>query len=77
MPLQPHEERVIAEKRELDEKIAKLDTFIYGKRNTVFQSLEQIDQSLLEEQFNVMRLYSELLRDRIARFKQKEGATHA
>lgn len=64
--MQPHEERVVAEKKELDDKLAKLKTFIFG--DTSFRSLASEDRNLLEDQYTVMEKYSTILEKRIARF---------
>lgn len=65
--MQPHEERVIAEKRDLDEKLAKLKDFCFGD-GKVFRTLEPIDRDLLENQYTVMEQYSKILGKRIDRF---------
>lgn len=65
--MQPHEERVVIEKRELDEKLAKLKAFCFGE-NKIFESLDRIDRDLLENQYIYMQHYSKILGRRIARF---------
>lgn len=67
--MQPHEERVVTEKRELDEKLAKLKAFCFGDNTTIFRGLDPKDRDLLENQYDAMLKYSEVLGDRIARFK--------
>ena len=62
----PHRQRVIDEKRELDEKLGKLQAFIDG--SPVFSGLPIEDQSNLKYQLSVMEVYSCILADRIARF---------
>lgn len=62
----PHQQRVLDEKRELDEKLVKLRTFIDG--SPVFSGLPVTDQSHLKSQLAVMEVYSCILADRIARF---------
>lgn len=64
--MQLHEQRVIHEKRELDEKIIKLSAFISS--SPLFRGLPQIDQSLLRDQRETMILYSDILSVRIGRF---------
>lgn len=64
--MQLHEQRVIYEKRELDEKIIKLSAFISS--SPLFRGLPQIDQSLLRDQRETMILYSDILSVRIGRF---------
>lgn len=64
--MQPHEQRVIDEKEELDEKLAKLIAFTGA--SPIFASLPLADQELLCEQRTVMSRYSDILEQRIARF---------
>ena len=45
--MQPHEERVVVEKRELDEKLSKLREFRMGK---IYSTLDPVDRALLESQ---------------------------
>ena len=66
--MQPHQERVVNEKRELDEKLAKLKAFCFGESNAIFRGLHPIDRNLLEDQFTVMERYSSILDSRIKRF---------
>ncbi len=63
--LQPHQQRVVDEKKELDEKISKLETFTQGE---LFSTLDKDDQTLLSQQLDVMNSYSEILGKRIERF---------
>lgn len=65
--MQPHEERVVIEKRELDDKLAKLKAFCFD-RSPVFKGLAPKDRDLLEDQYNSMKDYSEILGKRIDRF---------
>ena len=62
----PHQQRVIDEKRELDEKLTKLGDFIDG--NAFFATLPASEQMDLKSQRTVMQTYSCILSDRIARF---------
>ena len=64
----PHEERVVAERKELDGKIMKLNTFIIESK--IFQELLEDDKDLLESQRVVMEDYSNILRQRIERFSK-------
>lgn len=66
--MQPHQERVIAEKRDLDEKIAKLHAFCFTNTNAVFFALPPVDRDLLEDQYTAMKEYSTILGRRIERF---------
>lgn len=64
--LQPHELRVVDEKRELDERLAKLEAF---RRTTSFHiNLDAESRALLLSQLSIMTTYSEILGKRIARF---------
>ena len=61
----PYQERVIQEKKELDERLAKLDAF---GRTEVFTSLPSEEQGRLNRQHSVMEEYSCILGERIAAF---------
>ncbi len=63
--MQPHEERVVVEKRELDEKLSKLREFRMGK---IYSTLDPVDRALLESQEGAMSKYAEILGRRIERF---------
>jgi hypothetical protein len=63
--MQPHQERVVVEKQELDEKITKLTAFIGG---TIFAGLPDAERSRLSIQLQHMNGYSEILSQRIAAF---------
>jgi hypothetical protein len=65
MELQPHQQRVVAEKTELDEKLAKLDAF---GRTPLFASLPADEQGRLNRQHSLMEQYSAVLGERIAAF---------
>ena len=64
--MQPHQERVVAEKAELDEKLGKLVEFIKGAE--IFTQLPEAERGRLVRQADVMRDYSNILRERIAAF---------
>ena len=64
--LQPHQQRVVAEKAELDKKAIALRDFIGN--NPVFETLDPAEQERLREQNDVMWQYSEILGARIAAF---------
>lgn len=66
MELQPHQQRVVDEKDELDKKAMALSNFI-GK-SPVFETLDPAEQERLKEQNDVMWQYSEILGARIAAF---------
>lgn len=61
------QDRVIAEKRELDEKVVKLAQFI--SNTAALEKLPDEDGNLLRVQLYTMREYSEILARRIERFK--------
>jgi hypothetical protein len=61
----PHQERVIAEKKELDERGAKLDQFILSEK---FGTLPAAEQERMKRQLEIMGKYSEVLGERIAAF---------
>ena len=63
--MEPHQERVVREKAELDDKIDKLSEFV-GK--SVFGGLSDEDRLLLTRQLSVMKDYSRILKARISRF---------
>ena len=64
--LQPHQQRVVNEKNELDEKAKALSNFI--GLNPVFDTLDPEEQERLRVQNDVMWQYSEILGARIAAF---------
>ncbi|WP_370281583.1 hypothetical protein [Pseudooceanicola sp.] len=70
MPLQPHEERVLAERAELADKCVKLEAFIVSD---AFKAVDILDRDLLEEQHNAMTVYLAVLDRRIARFAPKSS----
>jgi hypothetical protein len=63
----PHEERVVTEKNELDDKIEKLSKFIKGP---TFENLENFQKQCLNKQLNIMQSYSDVLTERISHFKE-------
>lgn len=66
MELQPHQQRVIDEKSELDKKAMALSQFIGN--SDIFQTLDAAEQERLREQNDVMWQYSTILGERIAAF---------
>lgn len=66
--MQPHEERVVIEKRELDERISKLKAFCFDPGSSIFKGLPPADRDLLEDQYTAMKMYSKILGKRIDRF---------
>jgi hypothetical protein len=61
----PHQERVVQEKKELDEKLAKLDAF---GRTDFYKTLPDDEQGRLNRQHSFMEEYSRILGERIAAF---------
>lgn len=61
----PHQERVVAERDELQERIEKLDAFL---KTPVFAKLPEVDRVDLYYQLCVMRAYRDTLNSRISRF---------
>lgn len=65
--MQPHQQRVVDEKTELDKKANALSQFIGV--NPIFEDIDPDEQDRLREQCEVMWQYSEILGKRIAAFK--------
>lgn len=66
MTLQPHQERVVAERDELTVKTGKLAIFIGGP---VFGGLPVEERNRLFRQFTSMYEYASVLNERIAAFQ--------
>lgn len=64
--LPPHQQRVVDEKAELDDRAHKLSQFI--GTNPIFETLDADEQERMKEQNDVMWQYSEILGKRIAAF---------
>lgn len=64
--MKPHQERVVTEKTELDDKRQKLTAFI--GTNETYRTLDKMEQSRLNRQLEAMTLYSNILGERIAAF---------
>ena len=62
-------ERMIQEKRELDERIVTLVTFRYSEKGG--ELLNPGQRSLMDRQFSVMTAYSDILGERIFNEKAK------
>lgn len=60
-----YQTRVIAEKKALDDKLVRLNAFLFTE---AFNALEREDKILLVEQFGHMQAYSVALGRRIERF---------
>lgn len=63
--LQPHQQRVVREKTELDEKIQRLTLFKGGE---IWKTLPLDEQTRMNRQLTAMQQYSQALSDRIAAF---------
>ena len=63
--MQTHQQRVIDEKTELDEKITKLRAFF---TNPIYATLPIEEQEKMDRQLQYMISYSEVLEERIAAF---------
>jgi hypothetical protein len=63
--MQPHEERVVAERDQLQERLEKLQAFILTDK---MSTLAADEQELLFRQCGHMQQYFNLLNRRIARF---------
>ena len=68
MTLEPHQQRVLDEKTELDEKINKLVAFMETR---VFDGLCQDEQDRMNRQCEAMLDYSRVLGERITAFDHK------
>jgi hypothetical protein len=64
-------QRVINEKRELEEKILKLSEFILSEK---FDTLSEDHRFLLAKQQNIMQDYSDVLADRILLFTNEKNS---
>lgn len=64
--MQPHQQRVVDEQSELQDKATKLDEFI--KSSPIFAGLDGAQKGLLKAQLGVMQAYGEILALRIASF---------
>ena len=63
--LEEHQQRVVAEKADLDAKIAKLQAF---KAGPTWTGLPGAERGRLDAQFSIMQAYSRILEMRIAAF---------
>lgn len=64
--MEPHQQRVVNEKAELDDKISKLDEFISSSQ--IYPNLEMKEKMNLTLQLLYMQSYSRVLGDRIEDF---------
>lgn len=76
--LQPHEQRVVLEKAQLDERLRKLKSFIQAENGSYserFLALPDEDRDLLFNQATVMGALSNLLMKRVTRMVPKPSAS--
>lgn len=74
MELAPHQQRVIGEKRELDDRLGKLVAFI---DSAIFDGLDAEEQDRLRRQAACMADLSQILGERIAAFGEVKGQENA
>jgi len=65
MELQPHQQRVVDEKTELDERLTKLIAFF---NSPIFAGLPADEQDRMKRQADHMTSYSVVLGERVATF---------
>ena len=63
--MKPYQERVVIEKKELDDKRAKLTNFMNGD---IYLTLDKPEQYRLTRQLDAMNLYASMLGERISAF---------
>lgn len=61
--MEDYQERIVVEKKELDEKINKLSNFLSGN---IFINLALDKKNLLTHQWEIMQVYSTILGLRLA-----------
>lgn len=65
--MQPHQQRVVEEKEQVTEKLDKLELFLEGSFFTILPPDEQIR---LTRQMFIMKLYEQVLAERISNFNR-------
>ncbi len=63
--MQPHQQRVVDEKADLDEKLEKLGD---SCNTPIFSGLEKAEKNRLNRQFLIMEMYAQVLGERISDF---------
>lgn len=63
--MEPHQQRVVTEREELSEKIARLVKFL---NTETYQSLSETEQGRMLRQLNHMNAYRDVLNERIVAF---------
>lgn len=66
--MQPFQQRVVDELRELSDKRDKLQAFIAGASNGVFEKLPANEQERMRRQKDIMVQYENVLKERIDNF---------
>jgi len=66
--MQAHQQRVVDEKKQLDERLEKLLIFIDAGAGKIFSGLPDEERQRLTTQARIMKEYSDVLADRIAAF---------
>ena len=61
----PHQQRVVTERTELEEKLGKLRSFF---NTSTYAGLDEAEQDRLNEQADIMDRYRAILGERIAAF---------
>ena len=64
--MKPHEERVVVEKDELVDKIARLEQFI--QHSLIYKALPEDERDRMSKQLVAMREYATILGERIKNF---------
>lgn len=68
-----HQQRVVQEKAELDERLARLNQFIAS--NPAFETLSDYEQQLMEEQADIMQYLSDILDARIQLWRKRRNVS--
>ena len=66
--MQPHQQRVVAELKDLTEKREKLASFFAGAFNNAIKTVPEDEQARLRRQFDIMVQYEGVLQERIDHF---------
>jgi hypothetical protein len=66
--MQPHQERVVAELKDLTSKRERLGTFISNPTNSTYAALPDAEKTRLRRQFDIMVQYEGVLQERIDNF---------
>lgn len=68
--MQPHQQRVVDELRELSDRREKLQAFIAGASNGVFEKLPSDEKERMRHQKDIMVQYEDILKERIDHFPE-------